>query len=150
MISKYFTLEDLTRSSTAKRLGIENKPTLEHIKALGILANNVLDNIYDHFKRNVNITSGYRSDALNKAIKGSLTSQHSKGEAADLTGIGQVKNSHIFHYIKDNIDFDQLIWEFGNSDNPDWVHVSYKALNRRQILVAYKEGKTTKYKQYHD
>lgn len=148
MISKYFALTDLTRSSTAKRLGIENKPTTEHEKSLKNLAINVLDKIYDHFKRNVNITSGYRSDALNKAVKGSTTSQHSKGEAADLTGIGGVTNAQIFNFIKDNVDFDQLIWEFGNSKEPDWVHVSYKTLNRRQILVAYKEGKRTIYKPY--
>lgn len=148
MISKYFSLQDLTRSATAKRLGIENKPTAEHETALKNLAINVLDKIYDHFKRNVNITSGYRSDALNKAVKGSLTSQHSKGEAADLTGIGSVTNAQIFNFIKDNVDFDQMIWEFGTSIEPDWVHVSYKTLNRRQILVAYKEGGKTLYKPY--
>ena len=148
MISKYFTLDDLTRSATAKRLGLSNTPTPQHEQALKTLCINVLDKVYDHFKRNVNITSGYRSDALNKAVKGSLTSQHSKGEAADLTGIGKVKNSDIFNYIKDNVDFDQLIWEFGSSTEPDWVHVSYKVLNRRQILKATKQGGKTIYTPY--
>lgn len=149
MISKYFTIEDLTRSATAKRLGIDNRAKLEHQKALAALANNVLDKLYDHFNRNINITSGYRSEALNNAIKGSsLTSQHCKGEAADITGVGSVKNADLFNYIKDNLDFDQLIWEHGNVYEPDWVHVSFKPLNRRQILVAYKDGKTTKYKAY--
>ena len=148
MISKYFTLEDLTRSATAKRLGLKNTPTTEHEANLKTLAVAVLDKIYDHFKRNINITSGYRSEALNKAVKGSLTSQHSIGQAADLTGIGQVTNADIFNFIKDNVDFDQLIWEFGNSKQPDWVHVSYRTLNRRQILVAYKEGGKTLYKPY--
>ncbi len=148
MISKYFTLDDLTRSATAKRLGLSNTPTPQHEASLKILAENVLDKVYDHFKRNVNITSGYRSDALNKAVKGSLTSQHSKGEAADLTGIGKVKNSDIFNFIKDNVDFDQLIWEFGSSTEPDWVHVSYKVLNRRQILKATKQGGKTIYTPY--
>ena len=148
MISKYFTIDDLTRSATAKRLGLSNVPTPQHEAALKTLAENVLDKIYDHFKRNVNITSGYRSEALNKAVKGSLTSQHSKGEAADLTGIGKVKNADIFNFIKENVDFDQLIWEFGSATEPDWVHVSYKALNRRQILKAIKEGGKTIYKPY--
>lgn len=149
MISKFFSIDDLTRSATAKRLGIENRATPLHQAALTALAINVLDKLYEHFSRNINITSGYRSEALNKAIKGSsLTSQHCRGEAADITGVGPVKNSDLFHFIKDNLEFDQLIWEHGNAFEPDWVHVSFKMPNRKQILVAYKDGKGTKYKPY--
>ena len=93
------------------------------------------------------VTSGYRSEALNEAINGSKTSQHSKGEALDLDAdvFGGFSNAELFNYIKDHLDFDQLIWEFGNNNNPDWVHCSYKTRgNRNEVLIAIKtNGKTT-------
>ncbi len=97
------------------------------------------------------VSSGYRSDALNKAIGGSRKSQHSKGEALDLDNDNKnvaASNTEIFNYIKDNLDFDQLIWEFGTDENPDWVHVSYLSIdeNRKRCLRAYKENGKTKYK----
>ena len=94
------------------------------------------------------ISSGYRSEALNEAIGGSKTSQHSKGEALDLDAdvYGVITNADIFHYIEDNLDYDQLIWEFGTEENPDWVHVSFKkdGSNRREKLRAERaNGRTT-------
>jgi hypothetical protein len=113
----------------------------------------VFEPIRNYFKSPIYISSGYRSEALNKALKGaSKTSQHCLGQAMDLDmdGSGNISNSQVFNYIKDNLDFDQLIWEFGDNYNPDWVHVSYVSAekNRKQILVAYKFLGMTKYKPF--
>ena len=147
-LSKHLELAEVIRSSTAKRLGINNSPIAEHLSNLKALAENIFEPIREHFKRPIFISSGYRSAALNKATPGaSKTSQHSLGEALDIDMDGtEISNKQIFHFIKDNLDFDQLIWEFGTKDNPDWVHVSHKAQGkqRKQILVAIKsKGKAT-------
>ncbi len=146
-ISKHLELAELTRSESAKRLGISNMPTAEHIENLKLLAENIFEPIREHFKRPIYISSGYRSQALNAAIGGSLNSQHNRGMAIDIDMDGtELKNSAIFEYAK-TLPFDQLIWEFGTKDNPDWVHISYSPLHRRQILYAKKEyGKTIYYK----
>lgn len=145
-LSKNLTLAEMTRSETARLLKINNDPTPEHLESLKLWAENIFQPIRDHFGKPIYISSGYRSKALNKAIPGSsLTSQHCKGEAGDIDNDGTtISNSEIFYYIKNNLDFDQLIWEFGNDVNPDWVHVSYKKSgNRKEILRARKvNGKT--------
>lgn len=142
-ISKHLTLAELIRSESAKRLGIINMPTEEHIENLKQLAENIFEPIREHFNHPIYISSGYRSKALNAAIGGSMNSQHSRGMAIDIDMDGtNIKNSAIFEYAK-TLPFDQLIWEFGTKDNPDWVHISYSPLHRRQILYAKKEyGKT--------
>ena len=142
-ISKHLTLAELIRSESAKRLGISNMPTEEHIENLKELAENIFEPIREHFKHPIYISSGYRSKALNAAIGGSMNSQHSRGMAIDIDMDGTIiKNSAIFEYAK-TLHFDQLIWEHGTKDNPDWVHISYSPLHRRQILYAKKEyGKT--------
>jgi len=142
-ISKHLTLAELIRSESAKRLGISNMPTDEHIENLKELAENIFEPIREHFKHPIYISSGYRSQKLNAAIGGSMNSQHSRGMAIDIDMDGtDIKNSAIFEYAK-TLPFDQLIWEFGNKDNPDWVHISHSPLHRRQILYAKKEyGKT--------
>lgn len=148
-ISEHLDLSEVIRSESAKRLGIKNMPSDEHIINLKILAENIFEPIRQNFRVPIRISSGYRSPALNRAIGGSQTSQHSIGEAIDIDMDGNphgVTNKQIFDYIKNSLNFDQLIWEFGSNTNPDWVHVSYKAKGnqRRQVLVAKKiNGKTT-------
>jgi hypothetical protein len=139
-LSKYFTLGELTPSATAKRLGIKNEPTLAHLECLKLLATNVLDKVREHFGKPIWISSGYRCKALNDVTPGSsATSQHCSGEAADLDqdskGTG-VTNKMVFDYIKDHLNFDQLIYEYGTDANPDWVHVSWESTGkqRKQVL----------------
>lgn len=147
-LSKNLSLGEFINSQTAKRRGIDNTPSPDHLEAAKILAENVFQPIREHFGVPIYLSSGYRSNALNKAIGGSLTSQHSKGEAIDIDMDHREgpENEDIFYYIKDHVDFDQLIWEFGNDKRPNWVHVSYKknGPQRGQILKAKKNstGKT--------
>ena len=148
-ISPHLSLAELTRSQTAKRNGIDNTPTAEHLENFKILAEKVFEPIREHFKTPIFISSGYRSKELNALIKGSPTSQHCKGQAIDIDmdgGNGEVTNRMVFDFIKNKLDFDQLIWEFGTDFNPDWVHVSYvKTGNRKQKLKAVRSGGKTSY-----
>ena len=152
-LSKHLSLAEVTRSDSAKRNGISNEPTPAHLENFKLLAEKVFEPIREHFKVPIHISSGYRSAALNKKIGGSLTSQHCQGEAIDIDMDGSasgVTNAQVFNYIKDNLNFDQLIWEFGTSSNPDWVHVSYESTGkqRKQILKAVKVGGKTSYVPY--
>ncbi len=155
-ISKNFTLAELTKSNTATRLGISNTPDKEGIHKLRLLATELLQPLRNAVGA-LRVTSGYRSESLNKAIGGSNKSQHTKCEAVDLQFVkrGRMDNMKIFNAIINHaIEFDQIILEFGgatadkDSDYPDWIHVSWKVTgNRRQILVAYKdENNRTKYR----
>ncbi len=151
-LSKYVSLSEVTKSDTATRRGISNEPTPEHLENLKTICTEVFDKVREHFGVPIYISSGYRSAALNKAIKGSSTSDHSLGRALDLDQdfrSNGITNMDVFKFIKDNLEFDQLIYEFGSSKNPDWVHVGYReGANRKQILIAYKEGTKTKYKAF--
>ena len=144
-ISEHLDLSELIRSESAKRNGISNMPTEEHIANFKELAEKVFEPIRNNFRCPIHISSGYRSAALNKVIGGSLTSQHCKGEAIDIDMDGTpngVTNKMVFDYIKDNLEFDQLINEFDYS----WVHVSYtNGNNRGQILKAIKSNGKTSY-----
>jgi zinc D-Ala-D-Ala carboxypeptidase len=147
-ISPNLNLAEITRSDTAKRHGIDNTPTAEHLENFKLLADKVFEPIREHFGVPIFISSGYRSKALNDFIKGSLSSQHCKGQAIDIDmdgSNGEVTNRMVFDFIKNKLDFDQLIWEFGTDFNPDWVHVSFvKNGNRKQKLKAIRtSGKTT-------
>jgi len=136
-LTENLSLAEVIKSGTAKRLGIDNKPTPEHLANLLLVAEHVFQPIREHFGKPLYVSSGYRSEALNKAIKGSSRSQHCKGEALDLDAqvYGGFTNKELFEYIKDNLVFDQMIWEFGTDDEPDWVHVSYKkGKNRGEML----------------
>lgn len=147
-LSKNLSLAEVTRSETAKRRGVSNMPTEAHIENFKLLAEKVFQPIREHFGVPIHISSGYRSAALNKAIGGAASSQHCTGEAIDIDMDGtSVTNAAIFNYIKDNLEFDQLIWEFGTDANPDWVHVSYESTGkqRKQILKAIKKGGATSY-----
>jgi hypothetical protein len=147
-LSKNLALAEVMRSETAKRKGISNMPTPEHIENFKKLAENVFQPIREHFGVPIHISSGYRSAALNKAVGGSASSQHCQGEAIDIDMDGtSVTNKQIFDFVKDNVNFDQMIWEFGTDANPDWVHVSYDSAGkqRKQILKAVKTANGTKY-----
>ena len=148
-ISPNLNLAEITRSDTAKRHGIDNTPTAEHLENFKLLADKVFEPIREHFKTPIFISSGYRSKALNSFIKGSASSQHCMGQAIDIDmdgSNGEVTNRMVFDFIKNKLDFDQLIWEFGTDFNPDWVHVSYvKGKNRKQKLKAIRSGGKTSY-----
>ena len=151
-LSKNLTLQEATKSATAIKKGISNEPTIEHMENLKAIAENIFQPVRDYFNIPIAITSGYRSKALNDLIGGSAASQHCKGQALDIDCdvYGGLSNREVFEYIKDKLDFDQLIWEFGNEQDPDWVHVSYKkeGRNRYESLVAYKQEGKTRYKQW--
>ena len=152
-LSKHLSLAEVTRSETAKRKGISNQPTAEHLENFKLLAEKVFEPIRLHFGVPIHISSGYRSAALNKAVGGSKTSQHCSGEAIDIDMDGSangITNKMIFDFIKDNLQFDQIIWEFGTDSNPDWVHVSYESSGkqRKQVLKAVKKGGVTSYIPY--
>jgi len=148
-LSENLSLSEVIKSNTAIRRGIDNHPTQEHLEALEDIAYNVFQPIREHFKVSIGISSGYRSRKLNEAIGGSKNSQHSRGEALDLDAdmYGKITNKQIFNFIKDNLVFDQLIWEFGNDHEPNWVHVSFttRRPNRMMILKAYKSKGKNKY-----
>lgn len=134
---------------TAKRFGIENEPDAWTIKNLTVVAENVFQKVRDHFGVPIAVSSGYRSEDLNKVLGGSRHSQHITGRALDLDAHvhGRITNADIFNYIKENLDFDQLIWEYGDEVEPDWIHVSYirSDENRKRCLRATKERGVTTY-----
>ncbi len=139
LISKNITYAEAFKSQQAVRLKIKNTTDdPEILKNMKHVSDNVFEKIRAHFGVPIGISSFYRSPELNKAIKGSSSSQHMTGEAIDIDGdiFGKITNKQIYDYVKDNLDFDQLIWEFGNDKNPAWVHVSLKRVgkNRKQIL----------------
>jgi len=151
-LSNNFWLIEFTRSDLAKRLGISNQPTKAHLENIKLLCEKVLEPIREHFDTPIYISSGYRSIELNKKTPGaSTTSQHSSGEAADIDMDGSIiSNADVFNYIKENLEFDQLIWEFGTDTNPDWVHVSFESSGkqRKQILKAVKSGGKKFYRKF--
>lgn len=146
-LSKNLTLGEATKSATAIKHGINNKPSGEHLSNLIQIANKIFQPVRDHFNEPIVVSSGYRSKALNDLIGGASGSQHSKGEALDLDG--SVENAYIFEFVKNNLEFDQLIWEFGDEENPDWVHVSYKSENNRgEVLRAVRQSGRVIYKRW--
>jgi zinc D-Ala-D-Ala carboxypeptidase len=150
-ISKHLSLAEVSRSETAKRKGINNTPSGEHLENFKKLAENIFEPIREHFGIPIHISSGYRSKELNAAVGGSSSSQHCQGEAIDIDMQDtSITNAEIFNFIKDNLNFDQLLWEFGNDTNPDWVHVSYESTGkqRKQILKVIKANGKTSYVPY--
>ena len=146
-LSQNFTIQEYITSQTALRQGIDNTPTEEHMGNATALFRNVVQKVRDQFGVTV-INSGYRGEALNKAVGGSSRSQHCKGEAVDIECPG-TPNYDVAKWIEDNLDFDQLILEFYTPGVPDsgWVHVSYKSEgNRKSVLTAMKENGKTVYK----
>lgn len=132
---KYFTIKELTKSSTAEAKGIDNTPTLDVERNLTALVDNILDGVREIYGKPITVNSGYRCPELNKAVGGSTTSDHVKGFAADITCSNKKENAILFDIIKNTFIFDQLIWEKGNDQYPDWVHVSFNPnRQRKQIL----------------
>ena len=146
-LSNNFSLNELIRSQTAERKGIDNTPSAEHQENLKSLCTNVLQPIRDHFGKVVTVSSGYRSPELCVAIGSKTTSQHAKGQAADFEIFG-VSNKELADWIHNNINYDQLILEFWSPEDPNkgWIHCSYsRDNNRKQYLRAYKNEGKTKY-----
>lgn len=139
-LSEHLDLAEVVKSDSAKRKGISNMPTPEHLENFKKLAENVFEPIRKHFGVPIHISSGYRSKELNAVIGGASNSDHCFGMALDLDQQGHgggVTNKQVFDFIKDNLKFKQLIWEGGTKQEPDWVHVSYDEKNlKKEILLA--------------
>lgn len=148
-ISKHITYAEAIHSNTAKRDGIDNTPNSYHLNNMKVLAEKIFEPLRSWVGGPIKVNSFFRSPKLNEAIGGVATSMHCKGQAIDLDDVyGYKTNAEMFLYIRENLDFDQLIWEFGTDMSPNWIHVSYvsKENNRGRCLKAYKEDGKTKYK----
>ena len=147
MISKHISDKEGTYSITATRRGIDNTPDEKQLQNMQLLADRVFEPLRVWVGKPIKVNSFFRSIKLNKTIGGSSKSQHCHGQAIDIDdSYGHVTNAEMYEYIKEYLDFDQLIWEFGDDDNPNWIHVSYisESENRNRCLRAYKySGKTT-------
>ncbi|CAB4151970.1 Peptidase M15A, C-terminal [uncultured Caudovirales phage] len=147
-ISKHISWSEAVSSPTAIKEGIVNIPNASQIANMKLLAENIFEPLREWAKEPIKVNSMFRSEALNKQIGGAKNSQHcaNEGSAIDIDASGSKTNSDLFHFIKDNLKFDQLIWEFGNTNQPNWIHVSFRSGNNRgQILKAIKLGSKTKY-----
>jgi zinc D-Ala-D-Ala carboxypeptidase len=146
-LTENFTLSEMVKSETALRQGLDNTPGDAEIANLKVLAEKVLQPIRDHYKKGIKVNSGFRHPNVNAAVGGSRTSDHCKGQAADIE-IPGVANAELAEYIKKNLKFTQLILEFYTPGVPDsgWVHVSYDPGNLKcQVMTAYKKGGKTVY-----
>ena len=148
MISKHISYKEGVHSITAIRLGIENVPDNKQLNNMELISEKIFEPLRQWVGGPIKINSFFRCPDLNKAIGGSSKSQHCKGQAMDIDdNYGHATNAEMYHWIKKNLDFDQMIWEFGDDDNPAWVHISYVSSedNRNRCLKAYKEQGKTKY-----
>ena len=147
MISKHVSYKEATHSATALRRNLDNTPNKEQLQCMKDIAENLFEPLRKWVGGPIKINSFFRSENLNQAIGGSSRSQHCQGRAIDLDDtFGHKTNAEMFEHIKNNLSYDQIIWEFGDDTNPDWVHVSYvsDSENRGRALKAVKEnGKTT-------
>jgi len=147
-ISDHITYAEAIHSNTAKRRGIDNTPGQTQVEAMKLLAEKVFEPLRKWVGGPIKVNSFFRSVPLNEAIGGAASSQHCKGQAMDIDDVyGKKSNAEMYNWIKENLDFDQMIWEFGDDDNPNWVHVSYVSedANRNRCLKAYKDKGKTKY-----
>ena len=148
MISEHISYKEGVYSITATRRGIDNTPGDDQLHFMEIIAEKIFEPLRKWVGGPIKINSFYRSPELNTAIGGSKTSQHCKGQAMDIDDtLGKATNAEMFNWIKENLDFDQMIWEFGDDDNPNWIHVSYvsEEKNRNRCLRAYKDNGKTVY-----
>ena len=149
MISKHISDKEGVYSTTALRRGIDNKPNEEQLKNMKLIAEKIFEPLREYVGGPIKINSFFRGSELNKAIGGSNRSQHCKGQAMDIDDtFGYKTNADMYRFIKEHLNFDQMIWEFGDNNNPNWVHVSYVSpdKNRNKCLKAYKDKGRTKYK----
>jgi len=146
-ISKHITYKEATHSNTATRRGIKNVPNAKQLAAMKLVAEKVFEPTREHFGEPIRINSFFRCYDLNRAIGGSTTSQHRQGEAIDVDATNGITNKQLYDYIRDNLEYDQLICEFGTDKNPDWVHFSYNSdgKNRKEQLKAVSKGGRTSY-----
>ena len=146
-ISKHISYKEGIFSATAIRKGIDNIPTDYEVNNMQVLAERVFEPLRAWVGKPIAVNSFFRSVELNKAIGGSSKSQHCEGRAIDIDDtLGGTTNADMYFYIRENLDFDQLIWEFGDDNNPDWVHVSYVSPERnrnRRLRAERIDGKTT-------
>ena len=149
-ISKHITYAEAMHSNTAKRKGIDNTPNIKQVETMKLTAEKIFEPLREFVGGPIKVNSFFRSPELNEAIGGSKTSQHCKGQAIDIDDVfGHKTNAEMYAWIKENLNFDQMIWEFGTDMNPNWVHISYVSDedNRNRCLKAYKdEYNKTKYK----
>ena len=135
-ISQHISLKEATFSQTAENLKINNTPGQKELEAMVLVAEKCFEPLRAWYGKPIRINSFYRNAALNKAVKGSATSQHLKGEAIDIDAGSRAENKKLFEWCRDNLTFDQLLWEYGNSIGPDRVHISYnKTKNRKQVII---------------
>ena len=149
-ITKHVSYKEGTYSATALRKGLDNTPNADQLKCMHEIAKYLFEPLREWVGGPIKINSFFRGEPVNTAIGGSKTSQHMKGQALDLDDtFGYKTNAEMYHYIKDNLDFDQLIWVFGDDENPNWIHVSWVShrKNRKKLTIAYRDRKgRTRYK----
>ena len=148
MISKHISYKEATHSNTALRRDLDNTPNDEQLKCMKEVAENLFEPLREWVGGPIKVNSFFRGEPVNTAIGGSKRSQHMKGQAIDIDDtFGYKTNAEMYHYIKDNLDFDQMIWEFGNDENPNWVHISWVShrTNRKKLTIAKKVNGRTKY-----
>ena len=148
-ISKHISYHEGTYSQTGVRRNLDNIPNEAQLKCMKEVSENLFEPLREWVGGPIKINSFFRGEPVNTAIGGSTRSQHMKGQAIDIDDtFGHKTNAEMYHYIKDNLDFDQLIWEFGDDENPNWVHISWVSHrpNRKKLTIAYKQNGRTKYK----
>ena len=149
-ISDHITYAEAIHSNTAKRKQIDNTPNQTQVDAMKLLSEKIFEPLRKWVGGPIKVNSFFRSVALNEAIGGVASSQHCKGQAIDIDDVyGYKSNAEMYKWVKENLDFDQMIWEFGTDMQPNWIHISYvsEESNRNKCLKAYKEDRRTKYKQ---
>tara|TARA_Y100001938_G_scaffold103067_1_gene140730 strand:+ start:133 stop:603 length:471 start_codon:yes stop_codon:yes gene_type:complete len=147
-ISKHISYHEGTYSRTGERRDLDNTPNKDQLKCMEEVANNLFEPLREWVNGPIKINSFFRGEPVNTAIGGSRKSQHMKGQAIDIDDtFGYKTNAEMYHYIKDNLDFDQMIWEFGNDENPNWLHISWVSHrpNRKKLTIAKKVNGRTKY-----
>ena len=148
-ISDHITYAEAIHSNTAKRKSIDNTPNKAQVEAMKLLAEKIFEPLRKWVGGPIKVNSFFRSETLNESIGGASSSQHCKGQAIDIDDVyGRKTNADMYHWIQMNLDYDQMIWEFGTDVQPNWIHISYvsKEENRNKCLKAYKEHGKTKYK----
>ena len=147
-ISKHVSYKEGTYSQTALRRDLDNTPNEEQLKCMKEVAENLFEPLREWVGGPIKINSFFRGEPVNTAIGGSKYSQHMKGQAIDIDDtFGHKTNAEMYHYIKDNLDFDQMIWEFGDDKNPNWVHISWVSHrpNRKKLTIAKRINGKTRY-----